>query len=774
MLQAKSAQTLADDACERVHLRISGSMPSPRGLGYSELNNVQLPPDQLARICDDAAKGIARALLGQVNQVVEDMRRQYKDHCEVLTKQELVLQDLMNRLSGYAGNSQLSQEAAPGFGCGLCQSTPNDHGNGTSLSARNAVLQGMSMSESDLAMEGVVVVDAKEPIAGRKRKGAPRDVQQWVAQQLVGQIDNLVPTSSPRPLLPSGNQVPKLPPMPPETIEEMGRMDSQGSLRHKQAVSIGTVEYTEEEEYEAYETPTKPLPIESAASTNPPLPRCGGDDQDAQGNMQVTSPRWDEGGKLSLSQENKEKRKSIDSKASDRSKARNALATQMSPTEFEQHKLFGDMGIDKSQLDKEEYDVSMYYKDRGLSQAIARSESFSNLTLFVIFMNALYIGYDADANTQENLLDADPQFLVMENVFCVFFFFEWCCRFLAFASKFNCFKDMWFKFDTILVTMMTIETWILPVALSGGTGIPSGLVKLVRLLRLARMARIMRAFPDLVAMIKGVKVASRAVLSALLMLLGLIYVFAIILFTLLKEVDDEAVHERFRRLGITMWTLLIDGTFLDGIGFVSRSLLDTNNYFSVSILLLFVLLSALTVMNMLIGVLCEVVAAVASAEKEDSAIRMVKTELLALLRELDEDGSGQISRNEIGQVLKDTTALAVLDNLQVDVAHLLEHLEMFFDHAEEDELTIHQIMDLILMLRGDRPPTMKDMLHGQTFSRWKTGTALQELKETLDSVNNRVSHHPSALNRVNSDGSKLPSSVVASRSESVRSKTSIS
>jgi len=227
---------------------------------------------------------------------------------------------------------------------------------------------------------------------------------------------------------------------------------------------------------------------------------------------------------------------------------------------------------------------------------------------------------------------------------------------------------------------------------------------------------------------QGVKVASRAVGSALLMLVALIYVFGIILFIILKTEEEALVAHCFRKLGVTMWTLLIDGVFLDGIGLLSRALMDSNQYFSTFLLLLFVLLSALTVMNMLIGVLCEVVSQVASAEKEDIAIRMVKDNLLELLRELDEDGSGELSRNEVLEALKFPDVIETFESLRVDVHYLMEHLDMFFEHGD---LPIHRVLDMILMLRGDRAPTMKDLLHKDTFNRWKI---IKSFKTILDTV----------------------------------------
>merc|ERR1719443_2876895 len=123
---------------------------------------------------------------------------------------------------------------------------------------------------------------------------------------------------------------------------------------------------------------------------------------------------------------------------------------------------------------------------------------------------------------------------------------------------------------------MVVETWVIPIVIvlsMGGNKEDGALPKfiklptrLLRLLRLARMGRLVRHLPELMQMIKGVKEASRAVLSALLMLVILIYSFAVMLQYVLDE--RQAVGEHFIGLKSVMWTLLIDGTFLDSIGTV--------------------------------------------------------------------------------------------------------------------------------------------------------------------------------------------------------------
>ena len=72
---------------------------------------------------------------------------------------------------------------------------------------------------------------------------------------------------------------------------------------------------------------------------------------------------------------------------------------------------------------------------------------------------------------------------------------------------------------------------------------------MLRLCRLARMTRLMRCMPELVTMVKGMRVASRAVGSALLMLVSLTYVFALPMYAQLKQ--EAGVGHHFGSLLMT-------------------------------------------------------------------------------------------------------------------------------------------------------------------------------------------------------------------------------
>merc|ERR1712107_378558 len=100
------------------------------------------------------------------------------------------------------------------------------------------------------------------------------------------------------------------------------------------------------------------------------------------------------------------------------------------------------------------------------------------------------------------------------------------------------------------------------------------------------------------------------------------------------------LQEHFGTIPDSMWSLLLDGVLLDSVGVRVRLMIEDGNVPATICFLLFVMLSSTTVMNMLIGVLCEVVSAVNKAEKENAAIKEMKGSLLSLLKKLDVDGSG--------------------------------------------------------------------------------------------------------------------------------------
>merc|ERR1712151_168969 len=102
----------------------------------------------------------------------------------------------------------------------------------------------------------------------------------------------------------------------------------------------------------------------------------------------------------------------------------------------------------------------------------------------------------------------------------------------------------------------------------------------------------------------------------------------------------------------------------------------------------------MTVLNMLIGILCEVVSTVANNEKDEAAIQTVKDSILVQLRSYDTDGNNCISQDELTKVMQDNDSLAALSSLDIDVGYLQE-LQSLLLPTKESLIPIESVMNLM-------------------------------------------------------------------------------
>merc|ERR1719217_1652351 len=140
---------------------------------------------------------------------------------------------------------------------------------------------------------------------------------------------------------------------------------------------------------------------------------------------------------------------------------------------------------------------------------------------------------------------------------------EWFIRFMAFEKKINGLFDAWFVFDSLLVFMMVMETWVF-VAISGDGSSPMGnaaILRLFRLLRLSRLLRMLRSLPELMILIKGMVTAMQSVVYVMVLLVLFTYVFAIACTQLSLGTEFHAVY--FEDVAMSMYSLIIYATFLD-------------------------------------------------------------------------------------------------------------------------------------------------------------------------------------------------------------------
>jgi len=393
---------------------------------------------------------------------------------------------------------------------------------------------------------------------------------------------------------------------------------------------------------------------------------------------------------------------------------------------------------------KPAYNVFNNYHEKGFVQWLAKHPLFENITLAVIVINALWISVDTDGNKADTILDAKPMYIAADVLFFFYFTFELGTRFLAFKQKRNCLKDGWFVFDMALVVMYAFDPFTLGLMASmsgaGGLDLPTAVLRLFRLARLSRLVRMLRSLPELMIMIRGMVSAAASVGYTLALLLIITYVFSIAMRNLVPADSDEESIEAlyFSSVPESMHNLIVFAVFCDNLAdFILAIKEQSAACFCLT--WLYIALASLTVMNMLIGVLCEVISAVAEAEKESLVIDQVNEQFGMIVNELDKDNDGTLSWEEFQSILGYREAIAALERVNVDPYSMIDMAEdLFFDDGEPVSLSFQQFMEMVLDLRGGQKSTVKDVMGlgkrvNEKFTkvREKIGVVDQKLNQLL-------------------------------------------
>lgn len=360
--------------------------------------------------------------------------------------------------------------------------------------------------------------------------------------------------------------------------------------------------------------------------------------------------------------------------------------------------------------------ASIFYK-------IAYNPYFENTTMGVICCNAIWIGVDtewnhsalADENGDTPLM---PVSTIIENIFCFYFSGELLMRYLAFDQPKDCLFDAWFVFDSVLVACMILETWIMAVVeiligQSSEIG-PFAALRLLRLLRLARVGRLMKFVPEMAKLVKGMVKAARSVVFILIFLVLVIYVFAIIFTSSLSDRDDfpltpycsqeveaglnesedclgdgefgELGQDMFATMGDSFMSLLTRGVLGDNLAETVQAILD-ESLILMWLFIIFLIITFATLLNMLIGVVCEVIAQAAAEEEENATVNSLSESISNAFYEIDTNQDGLVSQKEWSEIKDNKLVRKSMIKIGIDEERMEERL------SQMQEMLFHDLSD---------------------------------------------------------------------------------
>jgi len=327
-------------------------------------------------------------------------------------------------------------------------------------------------------------------------------------------------------------------------------------------------------------------------------------------------------------------------------------------------------GLVQNQADK--------LKTAGPWQMIARSRAFFGMSMMLVVLSAVWMGVDAECNDSVSLLDAEWYFQFAEHTFCALFTIELAIRFLAYAKQRDCWQDGWFVFDGILVFSQIMEIWVLAFLGQGRHLTFLRMARLMRLARLGRLMRMLRLFPEVLTLLKGIWRAMVPVFYILIMFAVLLFIFSVVFKT--QSMDDEELSALFPTLSASMSLLFLRGALLDTPSAVFYTIWDASVPMAV-LFVIFIFLSSFTVLNMLIGILCDVVFKVSKSEKDDASLLLLKTTMFGLLECYDKNNDKNIAIEEFDLLMSNPETSQILRRFDVDVAGLKALREVLFEYV---------------------------------------------------------------------------------------------
>jgi len=352
-----------------------------------------------------------------------------------------------------------------------------------------------------------------------------------------------------------------------------------------------------------------------------------------------------------------------------------------------------------------------HYKTSGAAQRMARSPIFRTGAHILVLLNAVWIAIDLDFNGRQ-LLESPLIFQVMEHLFVAIFLSEMAVRFAAFERKRNVLRDAWFIFDSALVLAMVLESWVLTLIVlftrsSNIRGLDSlAALRNLRLLRVARVARICRAVPELKTMATSLAAGMRSVLIAAVMLLAVTCIFGIFLRQLGSTTAWGA--EYFQSVPQSICSLLVLSMLPDHASFLFQ--MSSETWYCGLIYFVFLVFTAIMIMNMLVGILCDVVFRESSAHKEQRLLDSMSDRLRSILRSVDLDANGSVSKSEFDSIIENEDAVRTLADVGVDVVALVDESDFIFNHQGRSVLPFQDFKEEVLKFRSTHYATIGSMM----------------------------------------------------------------
>eukprot|EP00747_Dinoflagellata_sp_TGD_P185492 gnl/TRDRNA2_/TRDRNA2_42058_c0_seq2.p1 gnl/TRDRNA2_/TRDRNA2_42058_c0~~gnl/TRDRNA2_/TRDRNA2_42058_c0_seq2.p1 ORF type:complete len:738 (+),score=176.48 gnl/TRDRNA2_/TRDRNA2_42058_c0_seq2:151-2364(+) len=202
------------------------------------------------------------------------------------------------------------------------------------------------------------------------------------------------------------------------------------------------------------------------------------------------------------------------------------------------------------------------------------------------------------------------------------------------------------------------------------------------------------------------------------------------------EEDDGSIQDFFGTMGKSFFSLIIMGMLLDDLTAATDMIRQSegsslNQTVMLLAFIVFIIISSFTVLNMLIGILVEVVSATAEGERLKSREGAAREAITNIWLKMDKDADGMITKTEFIAMKEHKEVIDSLEKLSILPEHFNKYADILFtddkddpdnkDLQQEPSLSFNKLLNMIMRLRPGTPvnalevATFKQAMYDMTF-----------------------------------------------------------
>jgi len=358
--------------------------------------------------------------------------------------------------------------------------------------------------------------------------------------------------------------------------------------------------------------------------------------------------------------------------------------------------------------------------------AIVNHRLFSFVAASMVTLNALYMGVEATLRHCQDSEELDGWYAA-QVLFMAFFAVELVLRLLA--ERLDFFQDRWNGFDAFLVATSMADTLVFKMIVGGAGRVDLLMVlRCLRLARLGRILRLLRFFKELWFLVEGIVSAARTLVWAWLLCFMMLYIAAVFSTSWIGKANQAGseLHQYFSDVPTSMYSLF-QVMSVEGWITIARPAFNVMPWTAL-FFIVFLSATSFSILHVVVAIIVQNTLTHASnrTEEEASARRAKEQDALVKIVQIfelaDEDGNGEVSREEFQKALENPEVVENLHKVNVDVRQA-ENLFDILDYDESGSLDSAEFVEGVMTARGEAES--KDLLAMQC-DLWKSELRIQE------------------------------------------------